>query len=98
MLSRLDDYVMIDTFSSYTLTLILAFKFVAHFTRETFEDNNYYINIFSSTVLLTCCWPEKQGAYTSHAKSAQEKQRAYTSHANNAQSLLHAETAPANAA
>ena len=49
-------------------------------------------------VLFSFCWPEKQGAYTSHAKSAPEKQGAYTSHANSAQSLLRAKTAPDNAA
>ena len=49
-------------------------------------------------VLFSFCWPEKQGAYTSHAKSAPEKQGAYTSHAKSAQSLLHAQTAPDNAA
>ena len=44
------------------------------------------------------CWPDKQRAYTSHAKSAPEKQGAYTSPANSAQSLLHAKTATENAA
>ena len=51
-----------------------------------------------TVLLFTFCWHGKQGAYTSHAKSAQEKKRAYTPHANRAQSLLQAETAPANAA
>ena len=51
-----------------------------------------------TTLLFSFCWPEKQGACTSHAKSVPEKQGAYNSHANSAQSLLHDKTAPENAA